>query len=98
MVFVVAPSLRTLVFRGSQTPQLTSAEAAEKVALWHKLMEDRFNAHVRRYMGYEEQLELNLRVQRALLRDISRRYDLSVFQGRNDTELVTKRASEEIWK
>lgn len=87
-VFVSSPKSKTLIFRGQLTPQWSEDFARRKVALWRSLLEERGTQvtidRTRRLplipIGEEEAIDLNNRIQLALLKQLARTYDLVVFK------------------
>lgn len=79
--FVITPRRRIVIFRGAKTPGLSRAEAAIKVGLWTRNLEERMLSFDDGMMSDEDYIEMQRMAQDAQINQIVAKYDLALFSG-----------------
>lgn len=88
--FIVGRTKNMLFFRGENTPQFDVEEAKKKAKLWTWQLNERVGQFIKPGMNKEEVLGIVGRVEKTLLRQICKKYDLKYFSGLTNSPIVTK--------
>lgn len=89
-IFVVTTGKKYVIFRGLNTPLWNEEFVSEKIESWITQFSERVKQFQSQVNSQEENIVLHRRVSQALLSQITAKYDLKMFSGPSNQNIVNR--------